>query len=52
MIGPETSLDFDEAAELEIEIKYDGYVRRQAETVERFAASKIRRSRNGWISRA
>jgi len=26
----------DEAAELEIEVKYEGYVRRQAEAVERF----------------
>jgi tRNA uridine 5-carboxymethylaminomethyl modification enzyme len=29
------ALDFDEAAELEIEVKYEGYVRRQAEAVER-----------------
>jgi tRNA uridine 5-carboxymethylaminomethyl modification enzyme len=36
MIGRETGLDFDEAAELEIEIKYDGYVKRQTETIERF----------------
>jgi len=26
---------FDEAAELETEVKYEGYVRRQAETIER-----------------
>jgi tRNA uridine 5-carboxymethylaminomethyl modification enzyme len=32
----QTALDFDQAAELEIEVKYDGYVRRQAEAVERF----------------
>ncbi len=32
----EPMLDFDQAAELEIEIKYDGYVRRQLEAVERF----------------
>ncbi len=30
------ALDFDQAAELEIEIKYEGYVRRQRETVARF----------------
>jgi tRNA uridine 5-carboxymethylaminomethyl modification enzyme len=30
-----SALDFDEAAELEIEVKYEGYVRRQAEAVER-----------------
>jgi tRNA uridine 5-carboxymethylaminomethyl modification enzyme len=36
MTGSETGLDFDEAAELEIEIKYDGYVKRQTETIERF----------------
>jgi tRNA uridine 5-carboxymethylaminomethyl modification enzyme len=29
-------LDRDEAAELETEVKYEGYVRRQAETIERF----------------
>lgn len=32
----EPELDFDEAAELETEVKYDGYVRRQNEAVERF----------------
>jgi len=32
----EVNLAPDEAAELEVEIKYEGYVRRQAETVERF----------------
>ncbi len=31
-----SALNLDEAAELETEVKYDGYVRRQAETVERF----------------
>ena len=36
MAGLEPILDFDQAAELEIEIKYDGYVRRQLEAVERF----------------
>jgi tRNA uridine 5-carboxymethylaminomethyl modification enzyme len=36
MAGLESTLSFDEAAELEIEIKYDGYVKRQAEAVERF----------------
>src|SRR5579875_1089346 len=35
MAGLEPSLTPDEAAELEIEVKYEGYVRRQAETVER-----------------
>jgi tRNA uridine 5-carboxymethylaminomethyl modification enzyme len=29
-------LDFDQAAELEIEVKYEGYVKRQAEEIERF----------------
>ena len=37
MSGDETTLNLDEAAELETEIKYEGYVRRQAEAVERFA---------------
>jgi tRNA uridine 5-carboxymethylaminomethyl modification enzyme len=32
----EEKLSDDEAAELEIEVKYEGYVRRQAEAVERF----------------
>lgn len=36
MAGLQPALDFDQAAELEIEVKYDGYVRRQAEAVERF----------------
>jgi tRNA uridine 5-carboxymethylaminomethyl modification enzyme len=36
MAGLETVLATDEAAELEIEVKYEGYVRRQAEAVERF----------------
>ncbi len=34
--GLEPLLDFDQAAELEIEVKYDGYVRRQADAIERF----------------
>jgi len=34
--GLSRALNLDEAAELETEIKYEGYVRRQAETVERF----------------
>ncbi len=37
MSGVTTTLNLDEAAELETEIKYEGYVRRQAEAVERFA---------------
>ncbi len=37
MNGAETALNPDEAAELETEIKYEGYVRRQADAVERFA---------------
>ncbi len=37
MSGVATTLNLDEAAELETEIKYEGYVRRQAEAVERFA---------------
>src|SRR5271155_2208417 len=37
MSGAETKLNLDEAAELETEIKYEGYVRRQADAVERFA---------------
>jgi tRNA uridine 5-carboxymethylaminomethyl modification enzyme len=37
MSGTETKLNLDEAAELETEIKYEGYVRRQADAVERFA---------------
>ena len=36
MTGLEPALDFDQAAELEIDVKYDGYVRRQSETIERF----------------
>ena len=36
MASLEGNLAADEAAELEIEVKYEGYVRRQAETVERF----------------
>jgi tRNA uridine 5-carboxymethylaminomethyl modification enzyme len=35
MAGLENILSADEAAELEIEIKYEGYVRRQAEAVDR-----------------
>src|ERR1700722_8700573 len=37
MSGTPSTLNLDEAAELETEIKYEGYVRRQAEAVERFA---------------
>jgi len=37
MSGAHSTLNLDEAAELETEIKYEGYVRRQAEAVERFA---------------
>ena len=36
MMGLEAALDFDQAAELEIEVKYDGYVKRQSEAIERF----------------
>ena len=36
MSGVEPALNLDEAAELETEIKYEGYVRRQAEAIERF----------------
>src|SRR5271157_2937004 len=36
MTGLKAGLDFDQAAELEIEVKYDGYVKRQTETIERF----------------
>ena len=36
MTGLEAALDFDQAAELEIEVKYDGYVKRQTESIERF----------------
>jgi tRNA uridine 5-carboxymethylaminomethyl modification enzyme len=32
----EPRLDLDQAAELEIEVKYEGYIRRQADTIERF----------------
>jgi len=37
MGGVDPQLTLDEAAELETEIKYEGYVRRQAEAVERFS---------------
>jgi tRNA uridine 5-carboxymethylaminomethyl modification enzyme len=37
MSGVESTLNIDEAAELETEVKYEGYVRRQVEAVERFA---------------
>jgi tRNA uridine 5-carboxymethylaminomethyl modification enzyme len=37
MSGVESTLNLDEAAELETEVKYEGYVRRQVEAVERFA---------------
>ncbi|HTY53954.1 MAG TPA: FAD-dependent oxidoreductase, partial [Candidatus Binataceae bacterium] len=36
LAGLEPALTVDQAAELEIEVKYEGYVKRQAETVERF----------------
>jgi len=36
LAGLEPALTVDQAAELEIEVKYDGYVRRQADAVERF----------------
>ena len=37
MGGVDSGLNLDEAAELETEIKYEGYVRRQADAVERFS---------------
>jgi tRNA uridine 5-carboxymethylaminomethyl modification enzyme len=37
MGGVESTLNLDEAAELETEIKYEGYVRRQVESVERLS---------------
>src|SRR5271166_4183670 len=36
MMQVEPALDFDAAAELEIEVKYEGYVKRQSEAIERF----------------
>jgi tRNA uridine 5-carboxymethylaminomethyl modification enzyme len=36
MANRASALDVDQAAELEVEIKYDGYVRRQSESIERF----------------
>ena len=36
MAGLTQGLDIDEAAQLEVDIKYEGYVRRQAEMVDRF----------------
>jgi len=36
MAGLRPGLDVDEAAQLEVDIKYEGYVRRQAEMVDRF----------------
>ena len=36
LTGLEPSLTVDQAAELEVEVKYDGYVKRQADAVERF----------------
>jgi tRNA uridine 5-carboxymethylaminomethyl modification enzyme len=36
LAGLDESLSSDEAAELEIEVKYEGYVRRQADAVERY----------------
>ncbi|HUY29171.1 MAG TPA: tRNA uridine-5-carboxymethylaminomethyl(34) synthesis enzyme MnmG [Candidatus Binataceae bacterium] len=35
MLGAESGLTVDEAAELEIDVKYDGYVKRQTEALER-----------------
>jgi tRNA uridine 5-carboxymethylaminomethyl modification enzyme len=37
MSGVDSGLNLDEAAELETEIKYEGYVRRQADAIERFS---------------
>ena len=37
MSGIDSGLSLDEAAELETEVKYEGYVRRQADAVERFS---------------
>ena len=37
MSGVDSGLNLDEAAELETEIKYEGYVRRQADAVQRFS---------------
>ncbi len=37
MGGVDSALNLDEAAELETEVKYEGYVRRQADAVERFS---------------
>src|SRR5579875_547669 len=36
MANRASTLEVDQAAELEVEIKYDGYVRRQLESIERF----------------
>ncbi len=36
MAGLKSSLDFDQAAELETEVKYDGYIKREAQAIERF----------------
>jgi len=36
LVGLAPALGVDEAAELEIDVKYDGYVKRQADAVERF----------------
>ncbi len=36
MSGLDEGLDLDAASELEIEVKYDGYVKRQSESIERF----------------
>ena len=36
LTGLDAVLDFDQAAELEVEVKYDGYVKRQTEAIERF----------------
>jgi tRNA uridine 5-carboxymethylaminomethyl modification enzyme len=36
MTGLKQGLDIDEAAQLEIDVKYEGYVRRQAQMIDRF----------------
>ncbi len=36
LAGLQPSLTLDQASELEVEVKYEGYVRRQAEAIERF----------------
>jgi tRNA uridine 5-carboxymethylaminomethyl modification enzyme len=48
MAGLEPALSIDEAAELEVDVKYDGYVKRQAEAVERFRHFEDARIPN-WV---